>query len=68
MSENNTRKRKAAVVACIERIAIAREMREARQHGDDLGLSEDETAFYGAPANNKRAVEVIWTTSNWPCF
>jgi type I restriction enzyme R subunit len=42
-----------------ELIAIVEEMREARQHGDDLGLNEDETAFYDALANNKRAVEVM---------
>jgi type I restriction enzyme R subunit len=40
-------------------ISIAQEIREARQHDDDLGLSEDETAFYDALANNKNAVEVM---------
>jgi type I restriction enzyme R subunit len=42
-----------------ELIEIAREMREARKHGDALGLSEEELAFYDALANNKSAVEVM---------
>jgi type I restriction enzyme R subunit len=34
-------------------------MREARKHGDQLGLSEQELAFYDALANAKSAVEVM---------
>jgi hypothetical protein len=53
-------KQQVAAMAIINAlISIAQEMRQARQHGDDLGLSEDETAFYDALANNKRAVEVM---------
>jgi type I restriction enzyme M protein len=49
----------AAMTIINELFAIAEEMRQARQHGDDLGLTEDETAFYDALANNKSAVEVM---------
>ena len=42
-----------------ELIEIAREMREARKHGDQLGLTEEELAFYDALANNKSAVDVM---------
>jgi type I restriction enzyme R subunit len=34
-------------------------MREARKRGDELGLSEEELAFYDALANNQSAVEVM---------
>ena len=34
-------------------------MRKAHQRGDELGLNEDEMAFYDALANNQSAVEVM---------
>jgi len=40
-------------------IQLAREMREAQRLGEDLGLNEDESAFYDALAENKSAVEVL---------
>jgi len=49
----------AAMTIINELIVIAQEMREARQHGDQLGLTEDEAAFYDALANNQSAVEVM---------
>ena len=42
-----------------ELIALAREMREAERRGEELGLSEEEVAFYDALAANKSAVEVL---------
>ena len=42
-----------------ELIALAREMREADRRGEELGLSEEEVAFYDALAANKSAVEVL---------
>ena len=42
-----------------ELIALAREMQEARQRGESLGLSEPEMAFYDALATNESAVEVM---------
>jgi type I restriction enzyme R subunit len=53
------RQQVAAVKIITELNAIAQEMREAQKHGDDLGLTEDEAAFYDALANNKSAVEVM---------
>ena len=44
----------------IERlIEIAREMREAQDRGEELGLSDDELAFYDALETNDSAVEVL---------
>ena len=40
-------------------IELARKMREAQQRGEDLGLNEDESAFYDALADNESAVEVL---------
>jgi type I restriction enzyme R subunit len=42
-----------------ELIVLAKEMREADQRGEDLGMSEDELAFYDALAMNGSAVEVL---------
>lgn len=44
----------------IEQLAeLAREMREAANRGMDLGLSEDEVAFYDALEVNDSAVKVL---------
>jgi type I restriction enzyme R subunit len=42
-----------------ELIALAKEMREAVKRGDDLGLNEDELAFYEALEVNDSAVKVL---------
>lgn len=42
-----------------ELIELAREMREANQRGEDLGLTEDELAFYDALEVNDSAVQVL---------
>jgi type I restriction enzyme R subunit len=42
-----------------ELIALAREMREARARGEQLGLSEEELAFYDALETNDSAVKVL---------
>ena len=42
-----------------ELIELAREMREANARGDELGLSEDEFAFYDALETNDSAVQVL---------
>lgn len=42
-----------------ELIEIAKEMREARQRGESLGLTEDEEAFYEALEVNDSAVAVL---------
>ncbi len=42
-----------------ELIALAKEMREANQRGEDLGLTEDEVAFYDALETNDSAVRVL---------
>jgi len=42
-----------------ELIELAREMREADRRGEDLGLSEDELAFYDALEVNDSAVKVL---------
>ncbi|NPV57869.1 MAG: HsdR family type I site-specific deoxyribonuclease, partial [Anaerolineae bacterium] len=47
----------AEVIA--ELIRLAQEMREAQRRGDDLGLSEDEVAFYDALEVNDSAVKVL---------
>ncbi len=39
-------------------IDLARELRDAQKHGEELGLSVEETAFYDALADNGSAVEV----------
>jgi len=42
-----------------ELIQLAREMREADRRGEDLGLTEDEVAFYDALETNDSAVQVL---------
>jgi type I restriction enzyme, R subunit len=42
-----------------EMIALAKEMRAAEQRGEQLGLSEDEIAFYDALEVNDSAVAVL---------
>ncbi|MDY0231143.1 MAG: type I restriction endonuclease subunit R [Candidatus Saccharicenans sp.] len=42
-----------------ELIAIARQMREADKRGEELGLSEEELAFYDALETNDSAVKVL---------
>jgi type I restriction enzyme R subunit len=42
-----------------ELIQLAKEMKEAHKRGDDLGLSEDELAFYDALEVNDSAVKVL---------
>lgn len=47
----------AEVIA--ELVELAKEMREARQRGESLGLTEDEEAFYEALEVNDSAVKVL---------
>ncbi|MDI7247563.1 MAG: type I restriction endonuclease subunit R [Bacillota bacterium] len=42
-----------------ELIALAREMREADRRGEQLGLSEEELAFYDALETNDSAVKIL---------
>jgi type I restriction enzyme, R subunit len=42
-----------------ELIGLAKEMREAQKRGENLGLSDDETAFYDALEVNDSAVKVL---------
>ncbi|HZH42110.1 MAG TPA: type I restriction endonuclease subunit R, partial [Gemmatimonadales bacterium] len=42
-----------------ELIGLARDLREAERRGQDLGLSEDEVAFYDALEANDSAVKVL---------
>jgi len=42
-----------------ELIALAREMRQAGERGEELGLTEDEVAFYDALETNDSAVKVL---------
>lgn len=42
-----------------ELIQLAKDIRAARQRGEEAGLSEDEIAFYDALAENESAVEVM---------
>jgi type I restriction enzyme R subunit len=42
-----------------ELIALAKNMREADRRGDDLGLTEEEIAFYDALETNDSAVKVL---------
>ena len=62
LEETLTRYRNRAVEAAQvieELIAIAREMREADRRGDELGLSDEELAFYDALETNESAVKVL---------
>ena len=40
-------------------IDLAKSLRNAKRHGEDLGLSSEETAFYDALADNESAREVM---------
>lgn len=42
-----------------ELIALAREVREARNRGEDTGLTPEEVAFYDALADNRSAVDIL---------
>ena len=42
-----------------ELIKLAKEVREAERRGDELGLNEDELAFYDALETNDSAVAVL---------
>jgi type I restriction enzyme R subunit len=42
-----------------ELIALAKEVREARNRGEETGLSSDEIAFYDALADNQSAVDLL---------
>ena len=42
-----------------ELIALAKEIREAGHRGEDLGLTEDETALYDALETNDSAVKAL---------
>jgi type I site-specific restriction-modification system R (restriction) subunit len=48
-----------AVQVIEELIALAKEMRKANARGEELGLSEDELAFYDALEANDSAVKVL---------
>ena len=43
----------------MELIELAKQMREAKSRGENLGLSEDEEAFYDALEANNSAVKVL---------
>ena len=54
------RNRSVAAAQVIEElIELAREMREASARGDELGLTDDELAFYDALETNDSAVQVL---------
>lgn len=42
-----------------ELIALAKEVREARNRGEEVGLTPEEIAFYDALADNQSAVDVL---------
>src|SRR5581483_9558972 len=46
-----------------ELIGLAKELREAQQRGEKLGLTEDEVAFYDALEVNDSAVKVLGDTA-----
>lgn len=48
-----------AAQVIMELIELAREMREADRRGEELGLSDEELAFYDALAENESAIEVL---------
>ncbi|MDA8219319.1 MAG: HsdR family type I site-specific deoxyribonuclease, partial [Dehalococcoidales bacterium] len=56
-----TYRRRAIETAAVieELIELAKEMREASRRGEELGLSEDELAFYDALEVNDSAVKVL---------
>ena len=43
----------------IELVELAKEVREAQKRGEELGLSDDEVAFYDALADNESARDVL---------
>ncbi|MDE0189741.1 MAG: type I restriction endonuclease subunit R [Gammaproteobacteria bacterium] len=49
----------AAAQVIEELVELAREMREANERGEQLGLSDDELAFYDALETNDSAVQVL---------
>lgn len=49
----------SAVEMIQELLAMAKDMQAARSRGDDLGLSQEEVAFYMALAENKSALEAM---------
>lgn len=42
-----------------ELIALAKEVRDSRNRGEETGLTPDETAFYDALADNQSAVDIL---------
>lgn len=48
-----------AAQVLVELIALAKDMQVAQKRGEDLGLTDDEVAFYDALAANESAVEVL---------
>lgn len=57
---NGYHNRAIATQEVIERmISLAQEMDAARKRGEEMGLTDDEVAFYDALANNKSARDVI---------
>lgn len=42
-----------------ELIALAKEVRDARKRGEEIGLTPDKKAFYDALADNQSAVDVL---------
>lgn len=48
-----------AVEVIQELIQLAKEIREARERGEDLGLNEDQMAFFDALADNESAKQVM---------
>jgi type I restriction enzyme R subunit len=63
MLENAIRRYQARAIEAAqvieELIQLAKEMREADRRGEQLGLSEDEVAFYDALGVNDSAVQVL---------
>jgi type I restriction enzyme, R subunit len=53
------KQRVAASTVINELIALAKEMQAAKQRRQELGLDDNELAFYDALPNNKSAVEVM---------
>lgn len=63
MLENSIRRYQNRAIETVqvieELIGLAREIREAHRRGKDLGLTEDEVAFYDALEVNDSAVKVL---------
>jgi type I restriction enzyme R subunit len=63
MLENTIRRYQNRVIEAAqvidELIKLAKEIRDARHRGEDLGLTEDEVAFYDALEVNDSAVQVL---------